>query len=54
MITVAVEVVGGRGGEKSWFYLSKKQIEMTYGVHPQKLDSVGMGLGPVWASLLLN
>jgi hypothetical protein len=43
--TEAVEVVGGQGGlggEKSWF---KKRFEMTYGVRPQKLDSVGLGLG---------
>ena len=46
MTTEAVEVVGGQGGlggEKSWFDLSEKRIEMTYGVRPQKLDSVGWG-----------
>jgi hypothetical protein len=46
--TEAVEVVGGQGGlggEKSWFDLSEKRIKMTYGVRPQKLDSVGLGLG---------
>jgi hypothetical protein len=55
--TEAVEVVGGEGGlggERSWFYLSEKQIEMTYGVRSQKLDPVGMGLGSVWTFLVLN
>jgi hypothetical protein len=55
--TVAVEVVGGQGGlggEMSWFDLSEKQIKIRYGVHPQKLDSVRMGLGSVWTPLLLN
>ena len=55
MTIAAVEVVGGQGGlggEKSWFDLSEKRIEVTYGVRPQKLDSdVGMGLGSVWISL---
>jgi hypothetical protein len=55
--TAVVEVVegqGGLGGEKSWFYLSEKQVGMMCGVYPQKLDSVGMGLGLVLTFLLLN
>lgn len=39
MTTAVVEVVEGQGGlgeEKNRFYLSEKQIEMVYGVCPQK------------------